>query len=256
MGDLFEGRAAAPGTTAGLGHVNSDFCESALTLADADVSARCQESALTLDSVAFRVRRGVRTGVGRCAVGGVGVSAAALCDTTAHGATDDLAGRRLMTTAAPSSATRRSSGSRSTASCGPPRRCSAAARPTTTARRRTRHVCPVCLGLPGALPTINRRAVEHVLATGVAIEATAPAATRWDRKNYFYPDLPKGYQISQYDLPLAVARPADVRDVGRAVHGRRSPAPTSRRTRPSSSTRPTPTAARSAWSTSTGPARR
>jgi len=65
------------------------------------------------------------------------------------------------------------------------------------------HVCPVCLGLPGALPTINRAAVEHVLATGAAIEATAPAATRWDRKNYFYPDLPKGYQISQYDLPLA-----------------------------------------------------
>ena len=65
------------------------------------------------------------------------------------------------------------------------------------------HVCPVCLGLPGALPTINQRAVEHVLTTGAAIEATAPPATRWDRKNYFYPDLPKGYQISQYDLPLA-----------------------------------------------------
>jgi aspartyl-tRNA(Asn)/glutamyl-tRNA(Gln) amidotransferase subunit B len=67
------------------------------------------------------------------------------------------------------------------------------------------HVCPVCLGLPGALPVINRRAVEHVLATGVAIDAKTPEATRWDRKNYFYPDLPKGYQISQYDLPLASA---------------------------------------------------
>ncbi len=67
------------------------------------------------------------------------------------------------------------------------------------------HTCPVCLGLPGALPTINRRAVEHVLATGIAIGATTPDKTRWDRKNYFYPDLPKGYQISQYDLPLASA---------------------------------------------------
>ncbi len=67
------------------------------------------------------------------------------------------------------------------------------------------HVCPVCLGLPGALPVINRRAVELVLATGIAIEATTPEITRWERKNYFYPDLPKGYQISQYAIPLAAA---------------------------------------------------
>ena len=64
------------------------------------------------------------------------------------------------------------------------------------------HCCPVCLGLPGTLPTINKSAVEWVIATGAAIEAETPPATRWDRKNYFYPDLPKGYQISQYQLPL------------------------------------------------------
>jgi aspartyl-tRNA(Asn)/glutamyl-tRNA(Gln) amidotransferase subunit B len=63
--------------------------------------------------------------------------------------------------------------------------------------------CPVCLGLPGTLPTINKRAVEWVIATGFAIDAEIATTTRWDRKNYFYPDIPKGYQISQYQLPLA-----------------------------------------------------
>jgi len=67
------------------------------------------------------------------------------------------------------------------------------------------HCCPVCLGLPGVLPTINKAAVEHVIATGFAIEATIATTTRWDRKNYFYPDIPKGYQISQYQLPLAAS---------------------------------------------------
>ncbi|HKZ91218.1 MAG TPA: hypothetical protein VJZ50_03700, partial [Candidatus Limnocylindrales bacterium] len=70
----------------------------------------------------------------------------------------------------------------------------AAARPNSL-------TCPVCLGMPGALPAINREAVRHVLATGLAIGAGIPEVTRWDRKNYFYPDLPKGYQISQYELP-------------------------------------------------------
>jgi aspartyl-tRNA(Asn)/glutamyl-tRNA(Gln) amidotransferase subunit B len=65
------------------------------------------------------------------------------------------------------------------------------------------HVCPVCLALPGTLPVINRRAVELVLAAGLAIDADIPERTQWERKNYFYPDLPKGYQISQYAIPLA-----------------------------------------------------
>ena len=65
------------------------------------------------------------------------------------------------------------------------------------------HVCPVCMALPGTLPVINGRAVELVIATGMAIDASIPERTQWERKNYFYPDLPKGYQISQYAIPLA-----------------------------------------------------
>ena len=64
-------------------------------------------------------------------------------------------------------------------------------------------VCEVCMGMPGVLPVINRRAVELVIATGLALECSISRETKFDRKNYPYPDLMKGYQISQYDQPIA-----------------------------------------------------
>ncbi|HYU26326.1 MAG TPA: Asp-tRNA(Asn)/Glu-tRNA(Gln) amidotransferase subunit GatB [Thermoanaerobaculia bacterium] len=89
------------------------------------------------------------------------------------------------------------------------------------------HVCPVCLGYPGALPVLNRRAVELAARAALATECEVHEQSIFARKNYFYPDLPKGYQISQFDRPLATGgRIGDVRirrihmeeDAGKSIH--------------------------------------
>jgi aspartyl-tRNA(Asn)/glutamyl-tRNA(Gln) amidotransferase subunit B len=77
------------------------------------------------------------------------------------------------------------------------------------------NVCPVCLGMPGALPVINKRAVEFAIMVGLALNCKIARHTFWERKSYWYPDLPKGYQISQYQYPLAYDGwiEVDVRDL-------------------------------------------
>ena len=89
------------------------------------------------------------------------------------------------------------------------------------------HVCPICMGHPGTLPVINKTAVEHVLKVGIALGSELATYTEFDRKNYFYPDIPKGYQISQYEFPLvkggelngiAITRVHLEEDTARSLH--------------------------------------
>src|SRR5947208_2015865 len=89
------------------------------------------------------------------------------------------------------------------------------------------HVCPVCLGYPGALPVLNRKAVELAMRAALATECTIQEHSIFARKNYFYPDLPKGYRISQFEQPLATrGRIGSVRirrihleeDAGKLIH--------------------------------------
>src|SRR5262252_2149721 len=75
--------------------------------------------------------------------------------------------------------------------------------PTSFGAPPNTHVCPVCLGLPGALPVLSRQAVELAIQAALALNCHMNPRSIFARKNYFYPDLPKGYQISQYDQPLA-----------------------------------------------------
>jgi len=81
---------------------------------------------------------------------------------------------------------------------------------TTFGSEPNTQVCPICLGMPGVLPVINRRAVEFAIRLGLAVGSRIAEVSRFARKNYFYPDLPKGYQISQYELPLCEGGGIDI----------------------------------------------
>jgi aspartyl-tRNA(Asn)/glutamyl-tRNA(Gln) amidotransferase subunit B len=88
--------------------------------------------------------------------------------------------------------------------------------PTTFGAPPNTHVCPVCLGFPGALPVLNRTAVDYAVRAALALGSEIQERSVFARKNYFYPDLPKGYQISQYEQPLATGGGLEIRTNGAA----------------------------------------
>jgi aspartyl-tRNA(Asn)/glutamyl-tRNA(Gln) amidotransferase subunit B len=81
--------------------------------------------------------------------------------------------------------------------------------------------CPVCIGMPGSLPVMNGKAFQLSLKTAIALNCEIPEFTKWDRKQYYYPDLPKGYQISQYDLPMSQHGHLDISDTKGAFESKR-----------------------------------
>ncbi|KKS88102.1 MAG: Aspartyl/glutamyl-tRNA(Asn/Gln) amidotransferase subunit B [Parcubacteria group bacterium GW2011_GWC1_43_11] len=80
------------------------------------------------------------------------------------------------------------------------------------------NICPICTGQPGTLPVINQEAVNKVIKVGLALQSKISEITKWDRKNYFYPDLPKGYQISQYDEPICLGGKLLIPGTGKEIN--------------------------------------
>ncbi len=90
--------------------------------------------------------------------------------------------------------------------------------PTEFGAQPNTQVCPVCLGMPGVLPVVNKSMVAFAIKVGLALQCTISKTTKFDRKNYFYPDLPKGYQISQYDEPICKAGHITIKDKKVRIH--------------------------------------
>ena len=92
-------------------------------------------------------------------------------------------------------------------------------------------VCPVCLGFPGVLPVINEKALNYAVMTGLMLGSEISSFSKFDRKNYFYPDLPKAYQVSQYDKPICIGGFVEINIEGQTKKNRVDPNSFGRRCR-------------------------